>query len=85
MSHVSDGDKVICPKCKRPKATPRDVIRWLSRAIHYEKVCFDEVDYSRLLPDEEAEPGADLLKKRLAKARKQRDMFVCEAIAAVTK
>ena len=23
----------ICPKCKRPKATPRDVIRWLSRRM----------------------------------------------------
>ena len=52
-------DAALCPKCQRPKATPRDVIRWRSGASGYELACFDGVAYSRLLPDEEAVPGAE--------------------------
>lgn len=67
----------ICPECERPKATARDVIRWLSRAGGCEFACFDGVDYARLLPDEEAAPGGDLLRKRLVGARENKDKLTC--------
>lgn len=76
---------VLCPKCQRPKATPRDVIRWRSDVSGYELACFDGVEHSRLLPEEEALPGAELLKGKIAELRRQKDWLLCSAVAGVTR
>ncbi len=70
----------VCPKCERPKAVARDVIRWLSGADGYAFACFNGAEYSRLLPDEEAVPGADLLKERLVDTRALKDQFACSML-----
>ncbi len=85
MSGVSDESAAICPKCQRPKATARDVIRWLNAMGRHGEVCLDGVDYSRIMPDEEVIPDAGLLKERLIEVRKQRDWLACLAIAGMTK
>lgn len=84
MSGRSDESAAICPKCKRPKAMPRDVIRWLTNTGHHAQVCWDGVDYRRLTPEEEAVPDATFLKERLIELRRQRDRLACHAVAAVT-
>ena len=72
-----------CPKCRRPKAAAADIIRWLSDADGHACVCWDGVEFARLLPDEEAVEGADLLKRKLVDLRKQRDRYVCLALAGL--
>jgi hypothetical protein len=85
-SNASDGAvAVVCPKCRRPKATPRDIIRWLSDADGYEKACFDGVTYPRLLPEEEAVPGAERLKTRMVELRRQKDLLLCLALEGIEK
>lgn len=75
----------LCQKCKRPKAGPHDVIRWLSDTGRHGQVCWDGVDYPRITPEEEAVPDAVPLKKSLVEVRKQRDWLACLAVAGVTK
>lgn len=72
----------LCQKCQRPKAMPHDVIRWLSATGHHAGICWDGVDYPRLMPDEEAVEGAALLKERLVGLRKQRDRIACLSLEA---
>ena len=61
------------------------MIRWRSDAKGWTQVCFDGVDYPRLLPEEEAVPGAESLKAKLKELRRSRDMLLCLALEGIEK
>lgn len=75
----------VCQKCRRPKATAADLIRWRSGlpahtgVPSHADVCWIEFVHSWLDPEEEAAEGigAELLKERLSGLRKWRAQYTC--------
>lgn len=82
----------VCARCRRPKATPADLIRWRSAdLIRWRsdgEVCWIELDHTWLTPDEESahgHEGVELLKERLSDMRKWRARFTCSSLEMLDK